>query len=125
MKIGLVEAIESALALGNSDRADELVASIDAVPPGLRSPYLGAQALRFRARLALSEDEAIEQFDAAAKRFRELGVVFWLAVTLLEYSELIGDTALLDEARGIFEQLRASPWLARLEGARSHEKVTA
>ena len=38
--------------------------------------------------------------------FRELGVVFWLAVTLLEHGELIGDTALLDEAREIFEQLR-------------------
>ena len=124
-KIGLIEAIESALALGNSNRADELVASIDAVPPGLRSPYLGAQALRFRARLALSEDEAIEQFDAAAKRFRELGVLFWLAVTLLEHGELTGDETLLDEAREIFEQLDARPWLERLEGARSHEKVTA
>ena len=124
-KIGLVEAIESALALGNSDRADELVASIDAIPPGLRSPYLGAQALRFRARIALSEDEAIEQFDAAAKRFRELGVDFWRAVTLLEHGELTRDETLLDEAGEIFERLAASPWLARLEGARSHEKVTA
>ena len=50
---------------------------------------------------------------------------FWLAVTLLEHGELIGDTALLDEAREIFEQLEARPWLERLEGARSHEKVTA
>jgi tetratricopeptide (TPR) repeat protein len=123
-KIGLIEAIESALALGNSDRADELVASIDAVPPGLRSPYLGAQALRFRARLAAADD-ASALFEAAAKRFRELGVVFWLAVTLLEHGELSGDTALLDEAREIFEQLEARPWLERLEEARSHEKVTA
>jgi predicted amidophosphoribosyltransferase len=45
--------------------------------------------------------------------------------TLLEHGELIGDTALLDEAREIFEQLGATPWLARLERARSHEEVTA
>ena len=75
--------------------------------------------------LALSEDEATEQFDAAAKRFRELGVPFWLAVTLLEHGELTGDESLLDEAREIFEELEARPWLERLEGARSHEKVTA
>ena len=98
--------------------------TIEAVPPGLRSPYLGAQALRFRARLA-AEDDAPTLFEAAAKRFRELKIPFWLAVTLLEHSELTGDTALLDEAREIFEQLQASPWLARLERARSHEKVTA
>ena len=57
-------------------------------------------------------EAAIEHYEAAAKRFRELGVVFWLAVTLLEHGELSGDTALLDEAREIFEQLRARP-LAR------------
>ena len=45
--------------------------------------------------------------------FRELGLPFWLAVTLLEHGELTGDTALLDEAREIFEGLKATPWLER------------
>ena len=117
IKQGSVEAIEACLSLGDTRRASELVASIEAVPPGLRSPYLGAQALRFRARLAASEDDAIEQFDSAAKRFRELGVVFWLAVTLLEHGEFAGDSVLLDEARDIFERLAARPWLERLDAA--------
>ena len=72
-KIGLVEAIESALALGNSNRADELVASIDAVPPGLRSPYLGAQALRFRARAGIvggRGDRAVRRRCQAVPRAR-------------------------------------------------------
>jgi len=70
-KLGTVEAIEAALALGDTQRAEELVASIEAVPPGLRSPYLGAQALRFRARLAGSDESAVESYEASAKRFRE------------------------------------------------------
>ena len=82
--------------------------------PGLRSPYLGAQALRFRAGSPARGRAAIEQlFEAAAKRFRELEIPFWLAVTLLEHGELTGDTALLDEAREIFERLERRPWLER------------
>jgi class 3 adenylate cyclase/tetratricopeptide (TPR) repeat protein len=117
VKLAVVETIEAALALNERATAEELVASIEAVPPGLRSPYLTAQALRFRARLAGSDELAIEQYEAAAKRFRELGVVFWLAVTLLEHGELTGDSALRDEAREIFEYLEAQPWLVRLESA--------
>jgi hypothetical protein len=113
-KLGIVEATEAALALGDAQRAEELVASIETVPPGLRSPYLGAQALRFRAKLATSGEAAAESYEAAAKRFRALGVVFWLAVTLLEHGELTGDESLLDEAREIFERLQAKPWLERL-----------
>ena len=64
-------ASHSAIRLG----LEALVASIEAVPPGLRSPYLGAQALRFRARLAGVGRRCGRHFDAAAKRFRELGVV--------------------------------------------------
>ncbi len=125
VKQGLVESIEAALALRDSPRAEGLVASIEAVPPGLRSPYLGAQALRFRARLAESDDAALEGFEAAARRFRELGVVFWLAVTLLEHAELTGDGSLLDEAREIFERLDARPWLERLEKVGATTRVHA
>jgi len=124
VKQGLVEAVEAALALGDARRAEELVASIEAVPSGLRSPYLDAQATRFRARLA-AEDDAPALFEAAAKRFRELKIPFWLAVTLLEQGELTGDASLLGEAREIFERLEARPWLERIEAALSHAKVTA
>jgi class 3 adenylate cyclase len=114
IKLAIVEAIEAAIALGERARAEELVASIEAVAPGLRSPYLSAQALRFRARLAGSDDAAIEQYEAAVKRFRELGIPFWLAVTLLEHGELSGDATLLAEARELFDSLGATPWLERV-----------
>ena len=128
IKQGLVEAIEACLGLGDTAKAAELVSSIEAVPAGLRSPYLGAQALRFRGRLAASEDDAVEQFEAAVERFRELGIAFWLAVTELEQAERLVSAGreseaepLLAEARDIFEQLGARPWLERI-GAPSHER---
>jgi class 3 adenylate cyclase len=124
-KLSVVEATEAALALGNAQRAEELVASIEAVPPGLRSPYLGAQALRFRARLAGLDDSTTESYEAAAKRFRELEIPFWLAVTQLERSELTGDASLLDEAREIFERLGARPWLERVTAASAEEEEQA
>jgi class 3 adenylate cyclase/tetratricopeptide (TPR) repeat protein len=119
-KLGLVEAIEAALALGRRERAEELVASIEAVPSGLRSPYLGAQALRFRALLAEADEPVPECFLGAAKGFRDLGIPFWLAVTLLQQGEWLAardraDEAepLLEEAREKFEHLRAVPWVER------------
>jgi hypothetical protein len=121
VKLALVEAIEAALALGDTDRAEELVASIEAVSPGLRSPYLGAQALRLRGRLAASEDSAFKSFKAAAKHLREVGVQFWLAVTLLEHAERLTAASrpseaepLLSDAREIFQRLEATPWLERV-----------
>jgi class 3 adenylate cyclase/tetratricopeptide (TPR) repeat protein len=119
IKQGLVEAIEACLATGDTANASELVAAIESAPPGLRSPYLGAQALRFRARLAASTELAADHFEAAADRFRELGIVFWLAVTLLEHGELTGDESSLAESREIFERLEARPWLERLDAAAS------
>jgi class 3 adenylate cyclase/predicted ATPase len=112
MKQGLVWAVESALALGELARADELLAAIEARPPGLRAPFLEAQTQRFRARM----NNDPERFKAAAAGFREYGLPFWLAVTLLEHGELSADDGLLDEARGIFEELQATPWLERLDG---------
>ena len=56
-----------------------------------------------------------ERLKAAAAGFREYDLRFWLAVTLLEHGELADDAPLLDEARGIFEELKATPWLERVE----------
>jgi tetratricopeptide (TPR) repeat protein len=127
LKQGLVEAVESALALGEHDRAAELVARIDDIPPGRRAPSLTAHADRFRARLAGDDPSADGAFASAESRFDELGMVFWRAVTQLEHGEwlLSGDRPdeaepLLTEAREIFERLQATPWLERLaavEGA--------
>jgi hypothetical protein len=93
---------------------------VEELPPGLRPPFLEAQAHRFRARI--SDDEA--GFKAAAAGFREYDFPFWLALAQLEHGEWLAahgrtDEAgpLLAEAREIFERLGATPWLARVEAA--------
>jgi tetratricopeptide (TPR) repeat protein len=119
VKQGLVEGVEAALALGELGAADELLAFVDRVPRGIRSPYLDAQVRRFRAKIA--GDEA--GLAGAAASFRELDVPFWLAVTLLERAELTEDESSLQEAREIFERLGATPWLVRAGSAREAEPV--
>jgi class 3 adenylate cyclase/tetratricopeptide (TPR) repeat protein len=117
-KHGLVEALEAAVALGDVDKAEELLGVIDAVPSGTRPPFLDAHAHRIRARLT-GDDTG---FRAAAEQFRSLGILFWLGVTQLEHAESLGAAgradeaeSLLAEARGVFGKLGATPWLARVE----------
>jgi len=119
VKQGLVPAVEAALALGRRERAEELLELVEAIPPGLRSPYMDAHVQRFRARIA--GDAA--GLASAAERFRRLEIPFWLAVSLLEHSELSGGESALSEALEIFERLGATPWLARARGAREAEPV--
>jgi hypothetical protein len=64
-------------------------------------------------------------FKGAAGLFREIEFPFYMAVTLLEHGEWLERAGraeeagpLLDEARDVFEHLRAKPWLERL-GQRS------
>ena len=89
---------------------------IESLRPGERPPLLDAHAPRFRAKLSGQE----AGFEAAAERFRNLEMTFWLAVTQLEHAELLierGRSAdaepLLAEARDTFALRRATPWLAR------------
>jgi tetratricopeptide (TPR) repeat protein len=110
-KQALVEAIEAAFELADTAKAEELLAQLEAVPVGTRGPYLDAHAKRFRGRLARDP----EQFEAAADLFRQTGIPFWLAVTLLEHGEMTGDTDLIEDAREIFEGLGATPWLERVD----------
>jgi hypothetical protein len=118
VKQAIVEGVEAALDLSDSDKVEELLEHVESVPPGSRPPYLDAQAKRFRARL----DGDPAGYEAAAAGFRKLGIPFWLAVTLLEHAELTGDEESLAEAREIFEGLQATPWLERASAA---EAVTA
>src|SRR5262249_51371554 len=57
VKQGLVEAVEAAIALGERERALELLATVETLMPGLRPPYLEAQAHRFRGGLDHDESE--------------------------------------------------------------------
>jgi class 3 adenylate cyclase/tetratricopeptide (TPR) repeat protein len=126
-KHGIVQALEAALTLGDSARVEELLDLIESIPQGTRPPYLDAQARRFRARIGAD----VGGYEAAAARFRDLGVVFWEAVTLLEHAELLvrEDRAaeasrLLERAGEIFERLRATPWLDRVAAVSGHVEVT-
>jgi hypothetical protein len=58
---------------------------------------------------------------------RELGVPFWLAVTLLEHAEWLAKDGhvqraepLLAEAAQIFQRLDARSWLERLAASRAN-----
>jgi hypothetical protein len=109
--------------MADHGQAEDLLSTIERLPPGLRPPFLDGQALRFRARLAPTADAADSGFTTAINRFRELP--FWLAVTLLEHGEWLGEQGrsdeaepLVAEAREIFERLEAAPWLERADAAR-------
>jgi class 3 adenylate cyclase/tetratricopeptide (TPR) repeat protein len=112
VKHGVVDALEAALALGDTAMTEKLFAFIDELPSGNRSPFLVAHAQRLRARTAGDADE----LEAVARRFRELESPFWVAVTLLEHAELTGEDLSRTEAREIFEQLGARPWIERAAG---------
>jgi tetratricopeptide (TPR) repeat protein len=120
IKQGFLHAVEAALALGRRERAEELIAAVDAAPPGLRPPYLAALGARFRARLAGDDPAADTLFATAAAQLRALELPFHLAVCRLEHAEWLAargrdDAAapLLAEAGETFGRLGASPWLTR------------
>jgi tetratricopeptide (TPR) repeat protein len=122
VKAGLVEALEAALALGNLERADELLTRIDSLRPRERTPYLQAHSARFRARIGASaDDHSVDQgFKSASAIFLEYGIPFWRAVTQLEHAEWLGTQVrtaeaepLAVEARATFDRLGAVPWFER------------
>jgi tetratricopeptide (TPR) repeat protein len=123
-KEAFVAGIEAAFALDDLDAVEELLGMIEAYPPGKQPQFLQAHAMRFRARLADRCGDAVDVgalFKGASGLFREIAVPFYMAVTLLEHGEWLaregraGEAGpLLDEARAVFERLRAKPWLDRL-----------
>jgi class 3 adenylate cyclase/tetratricopeptide (TPR) repeat protein len=125
----LTAALDAAFALSDSAKVDELLAIIEELPPGDLTPDLRGVGARFGARrAALKEDAetASAGFVAATDIYRGLERPFDVAVIQLEHAEWLascgraGEAApLLDEAREIFERLRAAPWLERLDRAES------
>ena len=121
VKLGFVAAADAALARGDFERVRQLVAEIDAVPRGLKSPYLAAQAARLDGHLAARADDrerAAGRLKLSAAMLRELAFPYWMAVSLLDYAELVGDSEAAiaaAEAREIFERLGAVPWVDRAD----------
>ena len=133
IKEAWVTALEGALETGDTMAAEEFLEIVDALPSGSTSQFLQAQAARFRARLAARDGESSEAerlFKRAAGSFREMLFPLYLGSTLLDHGEWLvgaGDDAkaepLLGEAREIFEGLRATPWLERLDRGAARAKV--
>jgi tetratricopeptide (TPR) repeat protein len=127
VKEAFVAAVEAALVLGDTAKAEELLGVVEALPPGRSSHFLHAQTDRFRARLARPSEAPArpdDLFKRAASLFNELPFPFYAAVTKLEHAEwLVGEgrageaEPLLAEAGDVFEQLQAAPWLARVRAA--------
>ncbi len=137
VKHGVRQALEAAVELGERGRAEELLAIIESQPPGLRPPFLGATAQRFRARLSTDAAEAGALYGSAATAMRKLELPFHRAVIELEHSEWLTAQGraseaepLLAEAAETFEQLAATPWLERaaqatIAGSRTGDAVVA
>ncbi len=133
-KLGIVDGIEAALAVGKVTRAEAFLETIEKLAPGEASPFLRAQGFRLRARLPAEDDHSTtdERLSAASAIFRDLGTPFWLAVTLLEHGESLATheqteeaAPLLAEAREIFERLEARPFLERIAGLADTEVMSA
>jgi class 3 adenylate cyclase/tetratricopeptide (TPR) repeat protein len=125
-KQSLCEALETALELGDTARARELLESLASLKPGQRTPLLRAYQAEFEARLgvALGESDADARFAAAEALYRERGWAFQVATVELRHAEWLiaqerGDEAhaLLAAARQTLEGLEATPWLERLAAA--------
>src|SRR5207249_3257503 len=118
-KAALMEALEAAAELGDTAKIAELLATLDELRPGEFSPLLQALRARFRARLPGRDAHA--EFSVAEQLYRDLEMLFHLAVTQLEHAEWLvaegrSDEAepLLAEARETFERLGAQPSLDRI-----------
>jgi class 3 adenylate cyclase/tetratricopeptide (TPR) repeat protein len=118
-------AADAVLELGDLERAAELAAEMDEAVAGDLSPYLRAEIARLRGKLAALRGEAegaSAGFEEAVARFRGLGMRYKLGVALAEYGTWLERhespqeaEALVAEARTIFEGLKATWWLERLD----------
>jgi hypothetical protein len=126
VKFGFLYGLEAARALADQAKQIELLEIVEALPAGLRSPFLDATAHRFRAHLASHDPGADRHFTAAEAQLSAIEVPFYLAVIQLEHAEWLNrqdrhDDAqpFLAAARDTFERLQAAPWLQRLDGTQT------
>jgi class 3 adenylate cyclase/tetratricopeptide (TPR) repeat protein len=125
LRIGFAQAVDAAFALGDLAQVEAVLDLIGGLRRGEVWPSLVALGERTNARLAVARgeaDAAEKGFAAASATFRQIGVPYWLAATLTEHAELLVAAGraveadeMISEARDVFEQLEARPWLDRLD----------
>ena len=130
---GMIEAAEAAFALDDLVRIEAFLGWCRELPKVYRTQYVLAHEARVAARLAALRAEAsvVEPaFGGAVARFRELAMPFWMAVSLTDHAEWLVDQdriedadPQLDEARAVFERLKAVSWLERLEVIQSQARA--
>ena len=123
VKLAFATGADAALALGDLPRVNEFLAVPAGLGAGDTTPLWVAHESRVKARLTARQggsDDADEGFRRAAGAFREAGVPFWLAVTLLEHGEWLSEVGRREEAESttseavvIFQRLGATPWAER------------
>src|SRR6202011_4087280 len=87
---GFEEAVESAFALGDLAKGEELIARVERLSRGEQPPSMRALAAAYRARLSAARGEEAQvepAFLAAEETFRQLGMQFKLAATQIEHAE--------------------------------------
>ena len=123
----LIEAMDAAFGLHRDAKVVELINLVRDHSSAGRQPSIDAHVLRWEARLAAGRGDtgaADTTFSTAIEAFRALNRPFWIAVTQLEFAEtLLADDRGIDarelvaQARVTFAELRATPWLKRVEAA--------
>ncbi len=119
------DTLDAALQLGRAEAAGELLSLLSNQPPSHLPPYLGAQLLRFTALVAAEEgrhEEVEAGLRGAIEGLRSLSYPYWLAraqndlaAWLIDRGRAGDATALLVEAGGALESLRAAPALAGIQ----------
>jgi class 3 adenylate cyclase len=126
--IARFDALEVVAQFGDEQKIRELLAMVDELSPAEVAAYLRAQQARFRARLPEHDTES--ELAAAEELFEKSEMPFYVAVTRLERAQHLLEAErvdearpLLDQARETFEELRARPWLDRVEAVESQAHV--
>jgi class 3 adenylate cyclase/tetratricopeptide (TPR) repeat protein len=123
VRAGFPDAVDSALALGDYDEVDHLVALFAGRPPGDVPPFLHIHVSRAQALVASARgvDAGVEDALADVEAtFSELGYRYWQARTQLDLAEWLARRGRSEEARiqakraaTTFEDLQVTPMAVR------------
>jgi tetratricopeptide (TPR) repeat protein len=110
---------------GDHAQALAAAAALDSLPANAHTRAMDSQLYRLRANAAAAAGDdaaAAEAYGIALANARNLGYRYWLAPVLFDYGRWLVASGrsdegrpLLDEARELFEHMRATSWLERLD----------